>query len=65
MKLKINDKYYITQYYPRVCRGCAFENLNICTERFGVLNDMCINTNTIYVESEITKVLNYENSISK
>ena len=65
MKLKMNDKYYITQYYPRICRGCAFENSNICTDGFGLLNDMCVKTSTIYVESEITEVLNYENSISR
>lgn len=65
MKLKINDKYYITQYYPRICRGCAFEDLNICTDRFSLLNDICVKTNIIYVESEITEVLNYENSISR
>lgn len=63
MKLKINDKYYITQYYPRICRGCVFDDSNICTDRFGLLNDMCVKTDIIYVENEITEVLNYENSI--
>ena len=47
------------------CRGCAFEDLNICTDRFSLLNDICVKTNIIYVESEITEVLNYENSISR
>ena len=65
MKLKINNKYYITQYYSRICRGCAFEDSNICTDRFGLLNDMCVKANIIYVETGITEILHYENSISR
>jgi hypothetical protein len=65
MKLKINDRYYITQCYPEFCHGCAFEHLNICTDRFGLLNDLCVQKNIIYIENESIKVLDYENSIPK
>lgn len=65
MKLKINDKYYTTQYYPRICRGCAFEDSNTCTDRFVLLNDLCVQNNIIYIENESIEILNYENSISK
>lgn len=55
MKLKINDKYYMTQWYPRICRGCAFEDLNICTDRFGLLNDMCVKPTPFMLKVKLLK----------
>lgn len=65
MKLKINDRYYTTQCYPKFCHGCTFEYLSICIDRFSLLNDLCIQKNIIYIENESIKVLDYENSIPK
>ena len=67
MKLKINDTYYTTKYHPTNCIGCCFaeEDSDLVCDEIYLLNDMCIAKDIIYIEGQITEVLNYENSISR
>ena len=66
MKLKINDIHYTEKYHPLDCKGCIFIDSFICgPEHIPLLNDMCIQGDRIYIKGKATKVLNYENSISR
>lgn len=66
MKLKINNSYYTEKCHPIDCKGCVFIDSFICgDEHIPLLNDMCIRGDRVYIKGKVTKVLDYENSISR